>query len=342
LNRFSKITRFVIGIGLGLVLIQVALEYTGGSLWSTILHANKALLVLALVFHAAILLITSCRWKLLLSVQDVQLGYWETVRLVLIGVCFNFVSPGAVGGDLVKMGLVAQQVKDKKAESALTVVLDRSIGLLGLFLVATFAVLFYTPFMLALEKKFRAIQVAAFLVGACGLVGTLGLILIEFRHRFMGILRIASIINYCKTKLPTIIVSFFARLVDALKLYRQNHATVLIAVALSILIHLCLATNLFFIAISVGENTLNLGDCFLAVPIANAIALTPITPGGLGTRDATIAMFLAAMQVPSQKVAVIPVIMTLVFIFWGFVGGILFVFSEVLGTTLMDTREIGQ
>jgi uncharacterized protein (TIRG00374 family) len=236
------------------------------------------------------------------------------------------------------MGLVAQQVKDKKTESALTVVLDRSLGLLGLFLVATFAVLFYTPFLLDLGKEFRAIQVAAFLVGACSLVGSLVLILIELRHRLMGFLRIASIVDYCKTKLPAIIVSYFVRLADALKLYRKNHLTVLIAVALSVLIHLCLATNLFFIGASVGENVLHLGDYFLAVPIANAIALTPVTPGGIGTRDATIAMFLAAMHVPSQKVAVIPVIMTLVFFFWGCVGGILFMFSEIPKPAVLDTK----
>ncbi len=55
----------------------------------------------------------------------------------------------------------------------------------------------------------------------------------------------------------------------------------------------------------------------------------PVTPAEIGTRDAVTAMFLTVLQATPAKAGVVPVIMTIIILFWGLVGGIVFVASKV-------------
>lgn len=339
----TKLFRLVIGIVLGYGLIHFTLKSTGADLWSEIYQANIPLLLLALVFYGAILTITSYRWNLLLRVQGVDLGGWEVIRLVLIGVCFNFMIPGAVGGDLPKMALVTQRTKDRKAEAVLTVFLDRVLGLLGLLIVASAAVIFYLPFLLDLEKEYRPIQIAAFTVGLGSVGGLFAIILLGFRQTIMNHPWIARLVEWCSRKLPASVVSTLKRLISALELYRHNRKIILVAIILSVFVHLCLATNLFFVSMSVAGKVIRLSDCLLATQVANAVAAIPITPAGIGTRDAIVAMFFSAMHVPSGKSGVIPVIMSLILLFWGLVGAVILVFSKFpkyvdQGTTVLAQK----
>jgi uncharacterized protein (TIRG00374 family) len=140
---------------------------------------------------------------------------------------------------------------------------------------------------------------------------------------------IAKTVRYGAQRLPISIVTTLKRLVAALELYRRRRRLILIVLFLSVLIHSCLVLNLSLIGTSVGEDVLTLRNYFLAVPVANAVAGIPVTPGGIGTRDAIIAMFFSAMQGPMEKNGIVPVIGTLVFLFWGFVGGIIFIISRI-------------
>lgn len=320
--------RFVVGIGLGYGLIHFTLKSTGGDLWNEVVQAQSPLLLLALFFYGVILCLTIYRWNLLLRVQGVRLQAWDLIRLTMIGVFFNLAIPGAVGGDLLKMALVANQAKDKKAEAVLTIILDRALGLLGLFIVASIMVLIYLPFLLGLEQEYRLIQIAAFTVGLGSLGGVFVITLVELRQTITQYPLIARIINYGARKLPSSVVSTLARLVNALELYRRNRGTIVCGIALSVLVHSCLAIDLFIIGASVGEDILGLGNYFVAAQVATAVAAIPVTPAGIGARDAIIAMFLSAMKARAGKSGVVAVTMTLIIVFWGLIGGVIFCFSK--------------
>jgi heme/copper-type cytochrome/quinol oxidase subunit 2 len=78
---------------------------------------------------------------------------------------------------------------------------------------------------------------------------------------------------------------------------------------------------------------------FLTTQVANTVAAIPITPGGVGTRDATTAAFLSAFDAtPADKVGSIPVIMSLVIVFWGLVGAVVFIFSPEARHTAHDAQ----
>lgn len=345
----KKALRIIIGISLAYGLIHVTLKSTGGDIWTEILQAQKPFLLLSLLIYAAASVsLPVYRWMLLLKVQEIQHRVWELIRLTMIGGFFNMALPGSVSGDVIKMIFVAKQTEEKRAEAVLTVILDRTLGLLGLLILAAIMVLFYLPFLLDLKQEYRPIQLAALTVCLVSIGGISGLAIIWFRQTLKRYLGVDRIVKYLKGKLPRSIISIFirfmnapilSRLMNAFDLYRQNLGVIAIGIVLSILIHSCLAAILFLVGTSIGENVLRVSDYFLATQVSSAIAIIPVTPGGIGLRDATIAVFLSALHATPEKVGVLPVIMTLVIVSWQLIGGLVFIFSKFPKTSFQGREN---
>ncbi len=128
----SYISRFAIaGTALYLAvkgedLSQVAEVLSGLNLW---------VLVAALAIYAVSQLIFVARWYLLLSVQSIRIGYWTAVKLHLLGLFYNNCLPTSVGGDLLRAWYVTHHT-DKKLQAALSVFVDRLVGLIGMLIMA--------------------------------------------------------------------------------------------------------------------------------------------------------------------------------------------------------------
>lgn len=87
----------------------------------------SALLLLAVVYCANFF-----RWKLILSLLDIEVNFATSMRLSMLGQFFSTFMPGAVGGDLVKAIYVARRYPSRRTHAVLTVLLDRAIGLFAL------------------------------------------------------------------------------------------------------------------------------------------------------------------------------------------------------------------
>jgi hypothetical protein len=242
----------------------------------------------------------------------------------MVGNFFNLTLPGTVSGDIVKMSFVTRQTTGKKAEAMLTVLLDRVIGLFGLFVLAIIMMVYYLPFLVSLKPEFRPIQISTFFVGLSGIAGICFIILLELRQSLMRVGWIGRLVHYGAQVLPKSFTSIVLRLLNALDLYRQYRGVTLRAFGLSVLIHIFIAVDAFIIGASFGENRIRLEDYFLLVSVSNAVAALPITPGGIGTRDAMMGMFLMAIGPQVGKFGAIPVTMTLIILFWGLIGAISF------------------
>lgn len=82
------------------------------------------------------------RWWLLLRAQGIHIAAGATVRLHFLGLFYNNVMPGAVGGDLLKAWYVTKHT-DKRLAGALSVFVDRVIGSVGLVFMAVFTYLLF-------------------------------------------------------------------------------------------------------------------------------------------------------------------------------------------------------
>jgi uncharacterized membrane protein YbhN (UPF0104 family) len=97
------------------------------------------LLGLGLVIYLTALLITFFRWHRLVLAQGLDFSLRDAIRLGFIGNVFNLVIPGAVGGDVIKAAFLGRMQPEKKPQAWASMVLDRILGLLGLFMLAAIA-----------------------------------------------------------------------------------------------------------------------------------------------------------------------------------------------------------
>lgn len=84
------------------------------------------------------LLITFGRWYLLVRVVEPRFRLRDAFLLGFLGNVFNLVVPGAVGGDLIKAAFLGR-MHIKRTQAIASMVIDRIVGLLGLFLLAGLA-----------------------------------------------------------------------------------------------------------------------------------------------------------------------------------------------------------
>jgi glycosyltransferase 2 family protein len=96
---------------------------------------------LSLFVYAAAQLIIAYRWWVLLRAQGIRINILAVFRLHYLGLFYNNVMPGSVGGDLLKAWYVTKHT-DRRLEGALSVFVDRFIGLFGTFLMAGIAYFF--------------------------------------------------------------------------------------------------------------------------------------------------------------------------------------------------------
>ena len=80
---------------------------------STLRNANASWLLLGFVMYGLVELVAGWRWRMLLRVQGIDLGWFRIFSLLLIGVFFNFFIPGGTGGDVVKIYYLLKETPGK-------------------------------------------------------------------------------------------------------------------------------------------------------------------------------------------------------------------------------------
>lgn len=103
-------------------------------------HPNGWLILTAFLLALSGTLITFVRWGWLVRALGVPISLRQTLRLGAIGYVFNLSPMGIVGGDLVKGILLANQSPGAKAACAVSVIVDRVIGLYAMFITGIFGI----------------------------------------------------------------------------------------------------------------------------------------------------------------------------------------------------------
>jgi len=103
-----------------------------GLFWKELSRARWEWLLAAFVSFGVCLLAGSWRWQQLLRVQSIRLPLSQTWLITMIGFFFNQFLIGSTGGDLVKGFYAIRQAPERKAKAALSIVMDRVMGLVAI------------------------------------------------------------------------------------------------------------------------------------------------------------------------------------------------------------------
>ena len=313
----------ILGIALAVFLLIWTVRRTDADPLQEIMHANHGMLILAFLSVGLTHVLGSYRWGTLLAVQGIRLPYWTLLQLTWVGTFFSQLIPGAVSGDLLKLAYVAKSKKGSGTEVFLTIMMDRVVGVAGLFLVASLGGLLFLASHWELAMKSRVIGLSLLVVFGGGIASMIGLCVVVYHKWFMKWQSLARLVEWFGRHLPSFVSSTVKRLCDGADLYKNAKRTLAGAILLSMLIHASLGNGLFCVGRALGERDIPYSAYFVSTQIGNAVTLVPATPGGLGLRDSVSSAFFEALDVaPSDKTGAIPVVNSMLVVLWALVGAV--------------------
>jgi len=282
----------------------------------------------ALSVGAAFLLQTQ-RWRLLLRVQGVDMGWWRTVRVYFIGAFFNLFLPGNTGGDLVKIFYAMRETASKKSGALLSVLVDRMMGLVALVAVASVLCSLRFP-LINSHPATRALLGTLVLI----LGGSFALVVAGFLvDRF-----------HLAKKIPHWL-PLHAKIVDlsaAFSIYARDPKVLGATFGLSVPAHLLIFLSIYFVAQAFGilPGLGGLVDIFSVLPIINTIAALPVSVAGIGVRENLFQqIFLDLFGTPESVAAMVSLTGFLMQVFWGLIGGAIYMMYRPSGGLHLKEME---
>ncbi len=224
-----------------------------------------------LMIYLTALMITFMRWMMLVRAQGIMLSWWDAVRLGFIGNVFNLVIPGAVGGDVIKAAYLGRMQPDKKPQAWASMVLDRILGLLGLFLLAGVAGL------VSWNSVDGQVRVLIGLVWGFLAAGFAVLTVVFSPALYRPLNRLVA----GRRKLEAVVV----RLEAIGMAYRRRLGTVVAMLGVSVLIHSLLVLAFFIASAALFDSMPTLGQHYLMVPLVLFTTAVPLPFGALGLTE---------------------------------------------------------
>jgi glycosyltransferase 2 family protein len=237
---------------------------------------------LAVMVYLVGILITFYRWYVLVRAQDLPFTVVDAMRLGLIGFYLSTFLPGSVGGDLIKAAFIARQ-QSRRTVAVATVVVDRVIGLCGLFwLVACVGgVAWFGGYIAVLAKDADGVAFLQTIV-----LTTIGVSAGSFATWFVAGFVPAGPAERFAQWLHRIykIGGLLAELWRALYMYRRRGRSVLASVVMSMGGHICFVLAFYFSSLTLNDpdKVPSMVAHFLLVPVGMTITSAVPTPGGVG------------------------------------------------------------
>lgn len=277
------------------------------------------------VFFACTILAT-IRWKVLLNVQGINMGWVRTWQLFMIGMFFNLFMLGSTGGDVVKMFLTMREARNNKAAALLSVFMDRVIGMMALiiislgFLYFRYDLLSHSPASSALLTTLLWLLAAAVVVIVVMFVGS-ALGWVHYLPKW--------------TPLRGRIVEVSAACHMYAKGWRQTIWAFLVSFPLFAMFFIT-----FYCAARAFTDKLGLVDVFSVLPIVAVITAIPISVSGIGLRESLFVSLLAPFGVGAAVATLISVTGFLINTVGSLAGGLVFLFYRSSTHESINLRDM--
>jgi len=260
------------------------------------------------------LFINNYRWLILLRGQGLQTNVRQTLPLTFIGLFFNFVMPGGVGGDVLKGYYLLQDHPRQRFAGAVSILVDRLVGFFVMIGTAFFALLFNWD-SVSRSQELRSVSLATSLLFLCFILFfSLALSRRLGRKVFDG-----SFGRLIFEKLPG--GSHLRRFYEQVHSYRDNPRAFFMATFLSVITQLPMVGFVYIVAISMGITEIPLTVYFFLVPVGTVVTALPISPAGIGVGQAAFYfLFSLYLGTSSQLGPTAATLMQAINFCWGLLG----------------------
>jgi glycosyltransferase 2 family protein len=264
-------------IGVSLLLLGYLLRTTDlQALIDRIRQGDLLLLVLAVVLYGGMIMLSTWRWRTLISAQGYDASLRELSASYLVATFFNNFLPSNIGGDLIRVR-DSSRLTGSKTTSLAIIAVDRILGFAALYALAAGA------FLLGGSAVRHLAGARVVLLGLSLLFATLAFL--YFREGTARAVMAGSglaRIRWARER--------FEVVQEAVHEYRRNFRAVLAAFGASLMLQTLFIYYYFAIARSL-RIPLSLTACFLMVPLCTLVQTIPISFNGWGIRESVFVLY---------------------------------------------------
>jgi glycosyltransferase 2 family protein len=246
------------------------------------------------------------RWREVSAECGAPLGTMQAMRYNMIGAFFNQTLPSSIGGDAVRLWLVARAGAGWRA-ATYSIFVDRAIGLIALaiIIVATLP----WSYSLISDPYGRS---ALLFVDFAALAGGVGFLIVgKLRWRWLKTWWVTHHIHACAVIANRVIFS------------RQRGPAIAV---LSILVHVLAVVIAWCVVRSIAAPVL-FGQIFQLIPPVMLITMVPVSIAGWGLREATMGLAFGYAGLMTNEGINVSLLFGVVYFIVGAIGGLVWVFS---------------
>jgi glycosyltransferase 2 family protein len=298
------ILKIVVSTGLLYVLLtRVDLH----RLWALARTASVGWLAAALGLYLVMVLVSSWRWRLLLTAQHIGVSFRSLVGTYLVATFFNNFLPSNIGGDVIRIRDTSRPAGSKTLATTVVLV-DRGIGLLGLVFVAASGATLVARMSAAIGPVGPGLLWG--LLGAALAVATPALLRPDAVGRLLRPLR-ALHQDWVEVRIE--------RLTTALARFRESPRAIGSCFGQSILVQGLLVG--FYSAIAHALHLqIPLAHLAIVVPLSFVVQMLPVSVNGFGVREATFGFYFTRLGEPLESALAL-----------SFIGAVLIMLFSVSG-----------
>ncbi len=277
---------------------QVATQLASANLW---------FFLAALLLYFLAIVVNGVKWQILLRAQGMRVPFRALLQFLFIGFFFNNFLPANVGGDVMR-GYGLARYTDRTADAAVSVIVDRIIGLMAYMSSAVVAALIFVRISDRPEwRRMEWVAVAALVVLGLGFA-------VMLSRRFRSF--ISSVLSF-RWFAP--VAPLWEKMSDAFNAYRFQYRALIAAFGVGLIGIICTTLVNWCLSLSMG-GLMPLGVIFLVNPLIALVLMLPISIGGLGVTQAIYPFLYSLAGVPADHALAVSLLMQLI-VFLGSLPG---------------------
>gem|GEM_PF-438650 len=292
--------RMVISLGLVFLLFhKVDLD----KFLTSILSSKKEFLIIGYALGICNVMVCTLRWRILLWDRNINVSFYQLMKIYFIGMFFNIFFPTGYGGDAVR-GFKLYKLTSAMSDSISSVVMDRLVGFSALLAISILSL------GLSLDFINTKICLSVFGIALLFFMGV-WFFFSGYIVRFVGfVLRMIKLERYMSS------VNDFH---ETIRSYKDSKGVLLSIFVISILAHSIMIFSIYLFSLSIGVE-IPLIYFFLFVPVINIVTLAPVSVSGIGVREAGFIYFFSMVQVSASHSFLISILFFSQLVFVGLIG----------------------
>jgi hypothetical protein len=302
----STILKVVVTFGL---YAAVFYKVDRSAMWTKLGSAQLEWVALGVLCYAAGQWTSAWRWWILLPPVRLAVPFLRMVAFYFVGMFFNMFLPTIVGGDAVKAILLTRET-GAPARSTVSVFMERNVGLLALFVIATSAAWLAPPVrVLGLPVLWLVVLLFAGFIGAN---------IVIFNPRAYRVVdRLIALTPMATMRSRA--SSFY----DALLPYRRAPGPLAASIALSFLFQGVVILVVFLNAKALSQDVPVL-QLAVFVPLISLAGMLPVSVNGLGLREALYVLLFGRIGTPADVALLMALLYFAVTLIASLPGGIVY------------------